>query len=435
MKVDGLTSASQSGFVPVALDSTKLISADSFLFDALASKDPRARPDFQFVTTAFCNETAPYFAAPKSGREQPHATELLKLWQRTATRDDTVSILLEDDKLFAEMAPIFAEEFRDLGKATDLANWVRYQLSCDDLVAIFWEGGNAKSNLEQALFHIEPLLNKKHPVTNLLNQMDLQFDREFLSRSLNSKAAIAKAYAFLAFKKGRDYVYKLPPGLNYMPHWLRKGAQPELDREESNVTGEFPATFFPWGDLVANLLSIPKYSFHLSPRTVAAFLTELRKITIEAKPYQQAVQTNAEKRVEEFVIDALHNAARWIPPKEQPAVWLQYLNDIGRKFAGEYVQESLAQRGAFGSESAGPFIEAVWYTIGRDVVRSTEYAGRRLYHRLVPRSSALQVYSSKEIRRTARVFVKGVRDASGVANDLTPAPPQKSRGKVGTPRG
>ena len=432
MKVDDLASASQSTFVSIALDSTKLISADSFLFDAPSYKDPRAKSDFQVVTTVFCNESAPYFATPKSRKEQPHAPELLKLWQRSATRYDTVSVSLEDDRLFAEMAPIFAQEFRDPAKAAELEAWVRYQLSSDDLVAVFWEGGNSTTHLEQALSHVDALLDKKHPLSRRLNNIQLQIDGEFLNRRLDSVAAIAKAYAFFAFKKGRDYVYKLPTGPTYVPHWLREPAQPEGDKKKSTIIGELPATFFRWGGLLTVLMGNPKYSFHVGAEKLAEVLTKLRTMTIQAQPYKAVREKDPEKWVEIFVIEALHDAAGWIPPKERRAAWPEYVT-LGRKWAEKYVEECLKDSGASGSESVGPAIEATWYTIGRNVVRSTEYGGRRLYHRLVPRSHALQVYSSKEIRQRARVFIKGVRDASAIGNVTSSVLP-KSHGKAKSPR-
>jgi hypothetical protein len=427
----------ESTWPVVALDSTKLISADSFFFDEPFLKDPRALPDFQGVATLFCNESAPFFVSPPSAKEQPHATELLKMWQRVADKN-VVPVKLDKDAIQAEMAPIFVEEFRDPGKAGDLKQWLKFQLSNPTLVDIFWEGGNEPRHLREALQHLDPILDQEHPLSSMTSQLDMQLDGHFFEEGgATSREAVLKAYAFLAFEKGREYIYKLPDGPNYRSHWLRLAAQPKKDEKESAVIGEMPPTFFPWGELITDLMLEPTCMFRPSSRTVAELLTTLRDARLDGKPYQEVNISDFEEimatesegkqkraeladavlsKVEVFVVEALDKIG-YALPKQYETFWLEHIVPILFKYAWSVAKGEMQRRGVpqYETGSANPLIEKVSYWLQRGVIKS-EFAGRRIFNRLIPGLNALDVYVSEPIRESSKKYAERVRRASAAGS-------------------
>jgi len=399
----------------IAFDSTKLISADSFLIaEASELRDPFAAEDFRFVVDAFCNETAPYFASPTSGKKQPHATPLLGTWQDAAVRGDTIPVSLDDEKIFATMAPLFANEAN--AHAAQIAHWMQYQFSHEDLVEIFWEGGNTTTKLELALGHIEQFLPEEHLLCRALLHSRFPIDNRFYSKYLRDKRTIGIAYAFFAFRKGRDYVYKLPDGPLYVPHWLRATAQPghDEDAKETQVV-DLPDTFFPWGDIFIRLLSHPSSGFQIKTEKLPAMLQHVRRATINQKPYLERHYQNPQARVEDFIITTLHDAGGWIPPpnqrlntiaglvgaivKEAAKIWLPPAVATQAGLPPNDLVSTISVRGA---------IETISYVIAKKVLAPGAFSVRRQYARL--NANALAPYRPGPLGGVAKLYLARLAD-------------------------
>jgi hypothetical protein len=412
-----------------ALDSTKLISADSFLFagdDDL--RDPSAASDFRYVVDLFCNETEPYFASPRGGKRQPHATPLLALWQDSAVRCNVFAVELDDEALFAAMAPIFAREAVE--HTGNIAAWLRYQLSTKDLVEVFWEGKNEPSQLESALGHIERFIDQQHPLSKAISNLPVTIDPRFQSRLLNTKLKVCISYAFLAFRKGRDYVYKLPSEPVYVPHWLRINAQPDhedgYEREGMKV---LPEKFFPWGDVLTRLMAQPAAGFKLSAGVLPEMLSEIRKRTIDFKPYLERHYSGAEARLHNFVLTTLHDTSGWLPPNAKPNFQVGLVGTVVKEVLKQWLPLAAKHVGLPPGDAAlratiGGTLEMIAYSINKKYLKSAAFFGRRLYMRLNP--DALALYRQAAISDVVRVYLNRVSGSAPEQQQETAKHPHNS---------
>jgi hypothetical protein len=302
----------------IAVDSTKLISADSFMLSG--SKDPAAETDFRNIADAFCNGLPLYFAAPQGGGKQPHATTLLRLWQETVLAENAslpearpLPYSASDEKIWRSLSNVFSKFAFE--NAPRIGRWVKFQFSHKRWREIFWEGLNTKDQLDLSASFMMKLLRSRHPLSCLLADLSLNIDPRYEEcRSLRgaSKELVGLSYAFFAFVKGRYYVYRLPHGPMYRHHWMRTEAMPADKRQEEIAL----APAFPWGSL---LVKTCKRGFSSDPDRMAIAFQGLRQYSTRQFPnLKRNSREQAQKQLEDFALTGLDTYCGWIPKKFRP---------------------------------------------------------------------------------------------------------------------
>ncbi|HXM41280.1 MAG TPA: hypothetical protein VN924_08515 [Bryobacteraceae bacterium] len=140
-----------------------------------------------------------------------------------------------------------------------LANFVRFQLSYDDLMVQFWLN-NRESDMRAALAALKSSL--PHELLRLIDAaMQTAPSRiDSISRRRWGKEDLKDfplAYGYWAFVKGYQYLLDLPSDPVYICHWLREdaclqGLNISYVREDSRFK-----RLFPWGILLNELVRYP----------------------------------------------------------------------------------------------------------------------------------------------------------------------------------
>jgi hypothetical protein len=200
-----------------AIDSTKLLSANSFIRPS-GYQDPEASSDFRFVVNHYCNDIGLFYVAPQTARKQDHATELLALWQDTIVKErrgtqtnaaDTAGGLEDlpfdpeaEDINFADLAPVFSDWSST--NVYRLRAWLEFQFNTDPLMDIFWEGKNQLPQLEKALYYILLHTPPTHPLRVILNAPnEIKIDERFKPSTFLTREAdhVLLSYVFLHLRK------------------------------------------------------------------------------------------------------------------------------------------------------------------------------------------------------------------------------------------
>lgn len=223
---------------PIALDSTKLLSADSYLATLLgtslpgAPRDPGGRQDLVESLAVYLDGRPVFHPLPKQEVQDP--TPLLEMWNR---RRDQPLFLRAIDVDPAPVAKTLASDFRRLvvTRGKEVAAWVRFQFHDDQMARIYWQGGNTPDDLLVALDCIVDLRvdSDGRAFREELNSEKLAIPRTHLAHLSASELRplkrdpmlFALSYAFHAFRKGYLYARRLSDaGVAYWSHWLREGA-------------------------------------------------------------------------------------------------------------------------------------------------------------------------------------------------------------------
>ena len=146
----------------VAVDSTHLLAADSFILSGLGfPQDPFARDAFMNIVNVWCNLPHLFFAKPAT--VSTDLTPLLTLWHgaEAGGKLRPVSPLTPD--LDRDLAARFLQWTANEEMSNAVFDWTSYQLSHERNSRIFWSGGTADVDTAATLLDsyqlISPLLN------------------------------------------------------------------------------------------------------------------------------------------------------------------------------------------------------------------------------------------------------------------------------------
>lgn len=296
--------------IHIASDSTQLLAADSVRFrNGEFPRDPRSDTAFQAIVTAFCNDTKLYFVAPPSKVSWP--TPLLELWRDQSEVAPTTAptfLAAGIGQIYQELAPKFAKWADD--DAVLIHDWLKCQLENQQLVDIFWGGGNKTEELMTAQEYLSSS-RLRFEETRLLRRLNdfppsLVGENAPASDRFQSTAWFCAAYVFHAFAKGRLYGNRLAgEAAAYQTHWIRQHALPEQGDPGASFEDVNPKECFPWGEIVYNIFQENPELFTDDER-IQCSLKELRAFTFVEKPLKLVVE--GEDRLIDFAFSGLQRA-------------------------------------------------------------------------------------------------------------------------------
>jgi len=293
----------------VAVDSTLLLSADSYLGCVLAP-DPRAQQDFEFVVTIFCGCKNAYLRKPQARPKD--STPLLSLfWGDADTKPyvqppPATTMTAPSDE---ELLPYFLALMHD--HADELFDLAHHQLSDPRMDTIYWTGGNPKDRLVQVHSFLKDAGYFRHrtPLTKRLRKSALSLcgDSALLAPDLGGTIHYVLVYLFNLFAKGPPYAYRADGAVYYHPAWARRYALSGLPQKRVRF-----ADLPPWGPILVELANSREWSKQIDrpfEKRFADGLWRLRAFTL-ATPFDPDAGKQA---VLQYLFEGL-NALGIIPP-------------------------------------------------------------------------------------------------------------------------
>lgn len=230
----------------VAVDSTLLLSADSYL-GCVRYPDPQAKEDFEYVVNVFCACENVYLRKPT---EQPKdLTPLLSLFWKVPEGQPPPSGNVpppSDERLLANFEVLMRE------RPDDLRDLACHQLLDRRMDTIYWTGGNPAKRLRDIhrLFKDTGYLRRTTPLAARLigPEFELQGDSALLAPDLGGTIPYLHAYLFNLVAKGPPYAHRSDGAVYYHSGWARTYALSGVPRERVHFAG-VPA----WGSMLTEL--------------------------------------------------------------------------------------------------------------------------------------------------------------------------------------
>lgn len=295
--------SSASSNTSIAVDSTLLLAADSFLLPEGSDRDPEADIAFEFVVNAFCNLPTLFLSKPKT--QPTKLTPLLSLYYEEAQGEhNAIDLSPAADRSLAK-------DFRRVRSSDvgfEIADWVRFQFSDPRFVEIFWGGGNRIESLVHSYDILKGLPKDDHSPNPLMRSLldqppKIHESMQATLSKLPGPTELAEAYAFLAFFKGYRYAVEIPSGIPYHCHWLREEALPPPEYPPA-IVANANRGLMPWGGIIIDLVDkdSPLRLYREEDRFTYG-LRSLRKYVRDYSPPKRSLE-----EVTDFVINGLIEA-------------------------------------------------------------------------------------------------------------------------------
>lgn len=291
-------------------DVTKVLSADSHIAglyspdsSATPPTDPNAPQDFVDIVDIVANDTrVQYLPAPSQSGLLSRAcvyasvkTEGIRPAVPPPTRKPS-----EVTKDAERYLPFFMPLTQSETSISQLARWVRFQVSTSYLQGIFWAG-----NDEQELRDAVDVYKRHHPTSTALLDKAVStlggnpfgYAASWLRYESWTPVEFFVAYAFWAYIKGCRFAKGLTEVDIYVAHWLRESALTKADGASVTSLAALDVRI-PWGPIVRH---------QLEPLPSSTLLDALTEALIDLRQYsvRELKHADTRDRREDFLVEGV----------------------------------------------------------------------------------------------------------------------------------
>ncbi len=233
-----------------AVDTTFLLAANSALFPTqqLGLRDKDHDTAFKTFITYITNGRSFHYVRP--GVSQAIRTfPILELLTSSPARAKTVGLTPEGDEETWEEAARDFMTYVEFSGGADVVEWVRFQFDDDDVVQVFFDGGEDKQVARLLKAHevlqASPALAQLRNLwaaAGALSMAPKGRHADCARRAFGTFADYSLAYAFFGFAKGQFYPLQLVEQQRHCVHWLREIAMDKLALRLSSTSQSPPST-------------------------------------------------------------------------------------------------------------------------------------------------------------------------------------------------